>query len=43
MSGPSPVVALSDAVVLVGGFPLLSGVNLELSVTSLNVVTSANE
>jgi heme exporter protein A len=42
MSGPSPVVALSDAVVLVGGFPLLSGVNLELSVTSLNVVTGAN-
>jgi heme exporter protein A len=36
------VVALSDAVVLVGGFPLLSGVNLELSVTSLNVVTGAN-
>jgi heme ABC exporter ATP-binding subunit CcmA len=28
--------------VLVGGFPLLSGVNLELSVTSLNVVTGAN-
>jgi len=42
MSGPSRVVALSDAVVLVGGFPLLSGVNLELSVTSLNVVTGAN-
>ena len=36
------MVALSDAVVLVGGFPLLSGVNLELSVTSLNVVTGAN-
>jgi len=36
------VVALSDAVVLVGGFPLLSGVNLELSVASLTVVTGAN-
>lgn len=42
MSGPSPVVALSDVVVLVGGFPLLSGVNLELSLSSLNVVTGAN-
>ena len=36
------MVALSDAVVLVGGFPLLSGVNLELSVASLTVVTGAN-
>jgi len=42
MSSPSPVVALRDAVVLVGGFPLLSGVNLELSPRSLNVVTGAN-
>jgi heme ABC exporter ATP-binding subunit CcmA len=42
MSSPSPVVALSDAVVLVGGFPLLSGVNVELSTGSLTVVTGAN-
>src|SRR5665213_3342719 len=42
MSSPSPEVTLRDAVVLVGGFPLLSGVNLELSPRSLNVVTGAN-
>jgi heme ABC exporter ATP-binding subunit CcmA len=42
MSSTSPVVALSDAVVLVGGFPLLSGVNVELSTGSLTVVTGAN-
>ena len=42
MSSPSPEVTLRDAVVLVGGFPLLSGVNLELASSSLNVVTGAN-
>ncbi|HEY5267366.1 MAG TPA: heme ABC exporter ATP-binding protein CcmA [Acidimicrobiales bacterium] len=38
----SPVVALRDAVVLVSGFPLLSGVNLQLEPGSLSVVTGAN-
>lgn len=33
---------LRDAVVLVGGFPLLSGVNLDLAAGSLSVVTGAN-
>ena len=42
MSSPSPEVTLRDAVVMVGGFPLLSGVNLELARSSLNVVTGAN-
>ena len=42
MSSPSPEVTLRDAVVLVGGFPLLSGVNLELAPSSLTVVTGAN-
>ncbi|MFZ0769695.1 MAG: heme ABC exporter ATP-binding protein CcmA [Acidimicrobiales bacterium] len=42
MSSSSPVVELRDAVVLIGGFPLLSGVNLELQPSSLNVVTGAN-
>jgi heme ABC exporter ATP-binding subunit CcmA len=42
MSGPSPVVELRDAVVLIGSFPLLSGVNLELAPRSLTVVTGAN-
>jgi heme ABC exporter ATP-binding subunit CcmA len=42
MSSPSPVVELRDAVVLIGGFPLLSGVNLELAPRSLTVVTGAN-
>ncbi|MHB8516852.1 MAG: heme ABC exporter ATP-binding protein CcmA [Acidimicrobiales bacterium] len=41
MSSSTPV-ALRDAVVLVGGFPLLSGVNLELATSSLTVVTGAN-
>jgi len=41
MSSPTSV-ALSDAVVLVGGFPLLSGVDLELAASSLTVVTGAN-
>jgi heme ABC exporter ATP-binding subunit CcmA len=38
----SPVVALHDAVVISRGFPLLSGVNLELLPASLSVVTGAN-
>jgi heme ABC exporter ATP-binding subunit CcmA len=42
MSSPSPEVTLRDAVVLVGGFPLLSGVNLELAPSSITVVTGAN-
>lgn len=42
MSSPSPEVTLRDAVVMVGGFPLLSGVNLDLAPSSLNVVTGAN-
>ena len=41
MSSPSPVVELRDAVVLIGGFPLLSGVNLELAPQSLTVVTGS--
>jgi heme exporter protein A len=39
---PPPVVALHDAVVFAGGFPLLSGVDLELRERTLNVVTGAN-
>lgn len=42
MRSPSPEVILRDAVVMVGGFPLLSGVNLELAPSSLTVVTGAN-
>jgi heme exporter protein A len=42
MSGRSLVVELRDAVVLVGGFPLLSGVTLELESGTLSVVTGAN-
>ena len=42
MGSSSPVVALRDAVVLLSGFPLLSGVNLELEPGSLSVVTGAN-
>jgi heme ABC exporter ATP-binding subunit CcmA len=42
MDGTSPVVVLRDAVVLVGGFPLLSGVNLDLDPGTLTVVTGAN-
>jgi heme exporter protein A len=38
----SPVVALHDAVVISNGFPLLSGVDLELAPASLSVVTGAN-
>ena len=36
------MVVLRDAVVLVGGFPLLSGVNLDLDPGTLTVVTGAN-
>jgi heme exporter protein A len=42
MSGPTLVVELRDAVVLTDGFPLLSGVTLELETGTLNVVTGAN-
>jgi heme ABC exporter ATP-binding subunit CcmA len=42
MDATSPVVVLRDAVVLIGGFPLLSGVSLELEPGSLSVVTGAN-
>src|ERR1019366_5510408 len=41
-NGASPVVALHDAVVLSNGFPLLSGVDLELWPESLSVVSGAN-
>jgi heme exporter protein A len=41
-SSPTSMVTLRDAVVLVGGFPLLSGVNLELEAGTLSVVTGAN-
>jgi heme ABC exporter ATP-binding subunit CcmA len=42
MSSPTLVVELCDAVVLTDGFPLLSGVTLELETGTLNVVTGAN-
>src|ERR1700685_758690 len=42
MSSPTPVVVLRDAVVLADGFPLLSGVTLDLEAGSLTVVTGAN-
>src|SRR6202046_4432118 len=42
MSSPTLVVELCDAVVLTDGFPLLSGVTLELESGTLNVVTGAN-
>jgi heme ABC exporter ATP-binding subunit CcmA len=42
MSSPTLVVALRDAVVLADGFPLLSGVTLDLDAGSLTVVTGAN-
>ncbi len=38
----SPVATLTGAVVLVGGFPLLSGVDLTLAGGTVNVVTGAN-
>jgi heme ABC exporter ATP-binding subunit CcmA len=42
MSSPSLVVELHDAVVLVGGFPLLAGVNLDIERATLSVITGAN-
>jgi heme ABC exporter ATP-binding subunit CcmA len=42
MMSRSLVVELRDAVVLVGGFPLLSGVDLEIERATLTVVTGAN-
>ena len=42
MSSPTLVVELCDAVVLTDGFPLLSGVTLELETGTRNVVTGAN-
>ncbi len=42
MSSRSLVVELHDAVVLVGGFPLLAGVNLDIDRGTLTVVTGAN-
>ncbi len=42
MKSRSLVVELSDAVVLVGGFPLLSGVTLDIERATLTVVTGAN-
>jgi heme exporter protein A len=42
INGASPVVALHDAVVLSNGFPLLSGVDLELWPESLSVISGAN-
>jgi heme ABC exporter ATP-binding subunit CcmA len=42
MSNASPVVELRDAVVMIAGFPLLSGVTLDLAPHSLTVVTGAN-
>jgi heme ABC exporter ATP-binding subunit CcmA len=37
-----PLVHLADAVVFANGFPLLSGVDLDLAPASLNVLTGAN-
>jgi heme ABC exporter ATP-binding subunit CcmA len=42
MSSREPVVVLRDAVVLADGYPLLSGVNLDLEAGTLTVVTGAN-
>jgi heme exporter protein A len=42
MSNASPVVELRDAVVMIGGFPLLSGITVEMAPRSLTVVTGAN-
>ena len=42
IAGESPVVALHDAVAVAAGFPLLSGVTLELGAATLTVVTGAN-
>lgn len=42
VTGDINIVCLRDAVVLSNGFPLLSGVDLEIASGSLNVVTGAN-
>src|SRR3984957_18051071 len=42
MSSPTPVVVLRDAVVLADGYPLLSGVTLDLDAGTLTVFTGAN-
>ncbi len=42
MSSPAPVVVLRDAVMLADGYPLLSGVTLDLDAGTLTVVTGAN-
>jgi heme ABC exporter ATP-binding subunit CcmA len=42
MKSRALVVELGDAVVMVGGFPLLSGVTLEIERATLTVVTGAN-
>jgi len=42
MKSRALVVELGDAVVMVGGFPLLSGVTLEIEHATLTVVTGAN-
>ena len=42
MDDTPPVVILRDAVVLINGFPLLSGIDLDLDAGSLVVVTGAN-
>ena len=42
MSSPTPVVVLREAVVLADGYPLLSGVTLDLDAGTLTVVTGAN-
>jgi heme ABC exporter ATP-binding subunit CcmA len=41
-NGASPVVALSGAVVISSGFPLLSGVDLEVAPGTLTVLSGAN-
>lgn len=42
MSDAPAIVSLRDAVVLVGGFPLLAGVDLDIAAGTLSVVTGAN-
>lgn len=42
MSDAPAIVSLRDAVVLVGGFPLLAGVDLDIAAGTLSVVSGAN-